>query len=116
MLPGSEVAALVPELGPDERDILCGRIHGMSPFTGTELDAILRNLGIRTVIATGVSANVGILGMCIEAVGLGYTVVVPRDAIAGVPPEYADAIYRNSLAVIATRTTVDDLVAAWAGS
>ena len=38
----------------------------ISPFHGTELDAILRNLGVRTVVATGVSVNVGVLGMTIE--------------------------------------------------
>ena len=32
---------------PAPEDIVCRRIHGLTPFTGTELDAILRNLGVR---------------------------------------------------------------------
>jgi len=40
-------------------------------------------------------------------------VVVPRDAIAGVPQDYTDTIVDNSLALVATITTTDELVAAW---
>ena len=68
------------------------RLHGVSPFTGTSLDTWLRSLGVRTVVATGVSVNLGLLGLAIEAVNLGYRVVVPRDTVAGVPEEYADAV------------------------
>ena len=46
----------------DPRDIVVSRLHGMTPFTSTSLDQILRNLGIRTVIATGVSVNLGVMG------------------------------------------------------
>ncbi len=49
----------------------------MSPFTGTSLDTWLRSLGVETVVATGVSVNLGVLGLAIEAVNLGYRVVVP---------------------------------------
>ena len=38
-----------------------------------------------TVVATGVSVNLGVLGLAIEACNLGYQVVVPRDAVAGHP-------------------------------
>ena len=41
-----------------------------------------------TVVATGVSVNVGIMGLCLSAVDLGYQVVLVRDAVAGVPAEY----------------------------
>ena len=47
------------------RDIVVPRLHGMTPFTSTSLDQILRNLGIRTVIATGVSVNLGVIGMAL---------------------------------------------------
>src|SRR5713101_4443970 len=89
LAPGSPAAALVPELGPEPGDYQIGRLHGVSPFHGTELDPILRNLGVRTVIATGVSLNVGVLGLVIEAVNRGYQVILPRDCVAGTPPEYA---------------------------
>jgi len=109
---GSPGAALVAGL-EDPRDILVPRIHGMTPFTSTSLDQILRNLGVTTVIATGVSVNLGVIGMALSALDLGYQVVIPRDAVAGVPAEYAQAVLDNSLSLIATLTSSADVLAAW---
>jgi len=107
--PGAELVAGLEEPG----DFVVPRLHGMTPFTSTSLDQILRNLGIRTVVATGVSVNLGIIGMSLTALDLGYQVVVVRDAVAGVPAEYAQAVIDSSLSMIATVTTSDDLLAAW---
>ena len=113
LISGSEGARLVEELGDDPRDITVARIHGMSPFMSTSLDQILRNLGVRTVIATGVSVNVGVFGMVMSAIDLGYQVVLVRDAVAGVPVEYAQSVIDNSLSMLATVVTSDELLAAW---
>ena len=110
---GSPAAAVVPELGPDDTDIVSSRLHGVSPFTGTELDAVLRNLGVSTVVATGVSVNLGVLGLAIEAVNLGYRVVVATDAVCGVPRDYAQAVIDNTIALVAARATVDEIMSAW---
>lgn len=113
---GSDGARLVPELGDDPRDLVVSRWHGLTPFTSTSLDQTLRNLGVRTVVATGVSVNVGILGMCLSAADLGYQVVLVRDAVAGVPADYADAVIEHSLAMVATVTTSAELIEAWASA
>ncbi|TMM15956.1 MAG: cysteine hydrolase [Actinobacteria bacterium] len=110
---GTPSTEIVPEIGLDEADLVVPRLHGVSPFTGTSLDAALRNLGVTTVIATGVSVNLAVLGLCIEAVNLGYQVVLATDAVAGVPRDYADAVIENTLALLATRATVDDIIGAW---
>jgi nicotinamidase-related amidase len=115
MLTGSPEAELVPELGPEPGDLVSTRLHGVSPFIGTSLDPWLRSLGIRTVVATGVSVNLGVLGLAIEAVNFGYRVVVPRDTVAGVPADYADALLANTFPMISTLTTTDDLLDAWGG-
>ena len=101
------------ELAPADTDYVLTRFHGISPFHGTELDAILRNLGVRTVVATGVSVNVGVLGMTIEAVNAGYQVVIPREAVTGTPDEYVTAVLDNTLKLLATIVPVEDVVAAW---
>ena len=108
---GSPGAELVDGL-EDPRDIVVPRLHGMTPFTSTSLDQILRNLGVRTVVATGVSVNLGVFGMALTALDLGYQVVIPTDAVAGVPREYADAVLEHSLSLIATLTTTDELLGA----
>jgi nicotinamidase-related amidase len=109
---GSPGAAVVDGL-EDPRDIVVSRLHGMTPFTSTSLDQILRNLGVTTVVATGVSVNLGVFGMALSALDLGYQVVIPRDAVAGVPREYAEAVLDHSLSLIATLTTTDELLALW---
>ena len=108
--PGAELVAGLA----DPRDIVVPRLHGMTPFMSTSLDQILRNLGVRTVVATGVSVNLGVMGMVMSAVDLGYQVVLVRDAVAGVPVEYAQAVIENSLSLLATVVTSDELLGVWA--
>jgi nicotinamidase-related amidase len=97
----------------DPSDFVVSRLSGMTPFTSTALDQLLRNLGVRTVVATGVSVNLGIFGMALTALDLGYQVVIARDAVTGVPSSYADAVIDNSLSLVATITTSEDLLAVW---
>jgi len=113
LLPGSPRQAVVEALAPQDGDFVMTRFHGVTPFHGTELDSLLRNLGVRTVVATGVSVNVGVLGLTIEAVNSGYQVVIPRDAVTGTPDEYVDAVLTHTLRLLATITSVDAVVAAW---
>lgn len=113
MLVGEPSVESVPELGPNPRDLVVQRFHGMSPFAGTELDAFLRAEGATTAIATGVSLNVGIIGLTIEAVNHGYHVVIPRDCVAGYPAEYGEAVLANTLSRIAHLTTSEELLGMW---
>ena len=64
---GSEAASPVQEL-LDPTDLISERLHGIAPFINTSLVPYLRSLDAKTVIATGVSLNRGIIGMSIEAV------------------------------------------------
>jgi biuret amidohydrolase len=113
LTPGSEAAALVPDLAGDDRDITLTRLHGLNPMAGTDLDSILRNLGATTVIVAGVSINVALTNLVMDAVNAGYRVVLPRDATAGTPPEYAAAVIDNTLSLLATITTTNELIAGW---
>jgi biuret amidohydrolase len=113
LLPGTPESAVLPELGPDEDDLVLSRTHGLDPMAGTDLDPVLRNLGITTLVVTGVSVNIAVTNLVMDAVNLGYDVVVPRDAVCGIPREYADAVLDNTIALLATLTTTDELVATW---
>jgi nicotinamidase-related amidase len=112
---GRPGAGLVDELDVQPSDIEVSRMHGMTPFTGTELDAVVRNLGTRTVVFMGVSLNLGIVGGALSALDHGYQVVVVRDAVVGLPREYGEAVLANTISMIATVVTSDELLAAWAG-
>lgn len=110
---GTPAVDVIPELGPEDGDLDSVRLHGMSPFHGTDLDSKLRSLNIETVVVTGVSLNVGVQGTVIEALNHGYHVVLPTDCVTGYPPEYAEMVLANTLARITTQTTADELLKIW---
>jgi nicotinamidase-related amidase len=113
--PGSAAAAIVPEIRVDSADLVLPRLHGLSPFQGTELDFLLRNLGVRTIVGVGVSVNVAIQNLAFDAVNAGYQVVIPRDAVAGFPREYVEAVFAHTLGAVATLVRTDELLAVWGG-
>ena len=113
LLPRSDAVKVIPEIGVSPTDIVLTRTHGLNPMSGTDLDAVLRNLGVTTIVVTGVSVNIAITNLVMEAVNLGYDVVLPRDAVCGVPADYAEAVIENTLSLLATVTTVDELVGVW---
>lgn len=108
--PGTQ---LIPELDPQPSDLVLHRWHGLGPMGGTDLDAILRNLGVTTIVAVGVSVNVAIPNLVMDAVNAAYRVVVPRDGVAGIPADYATAVIDNTLSLLTTITTTEQLIEAW---
>jgi len=113
MLSGSPSAEVIPELAPRAEDLVLTRFHGLSPFTGTSLDVTLRNMGVKTVLATGVSINIALFGLILEAVNLGYSAVLVRDCAAGFPDDYADAVIKNSLSLMSAVTTSRQIMEVW---
>ena len=113
LTPGSPGGSVLPELDQQPTDIELTRYHGVGPMTGTDLDAVLRNLNIKTIVGVGVSVNIAIQNFVMDAVNRGYQFVLPRDAVAGFPREYAESVIDNTLALLATVTTTDAVVRAW---
>ncbi|MFF3625137.1 cysteine hydrolase [Streptomyces sp. NPDC002467] len=113
-LTGSRAVEVAAPITVAEQDLVVRRLHGLSPMAGTDLDALLRNLGVRTLVVTGVSSNIAIPNTVFDAVNLGYQVVVPSDAIAGVPASCTAEVIRNSLGLVAAITTTEALLMQWA--
>jgi nicotinamidase-related amidase len=112
--PGTDAVQVPAAIGVDRGDVVLPRHHGLGPMTGTQLDSMLRNLGVTTIVGVGVSLNLGIFNLTLDAVNRGYFIVLPRDAVAGVPLEYGESVLANSLGLLATLTTTPALLAAWA--
>jgi nicotinamidase-related amidase len=108
---GTAAVELVPELGPAPADLVFPKTHGVGSIGSTGVDAALRNLDVSEIVLTGVSLNVAIPALAFEAVNLGYRVTIPRDAVAGVPPSYAGEVLEKTLSLVATITTVDEVIA-----
>jgi nicotinamidase-related amidase len=113
LVTGVEAVEVLDEIGVEGDDILFYRQHGLSPMQGTELDSLMRNAGVQTIVLAGVSANVAIPNTTFDAVNRSYQVVIPRDAISGTPAEYTDQVLQHTLGYIATITTTADLLVAW---
>ncbi|MFN2538432.1 MAG: isochorismatase family protein [Mycobacteriales bacterium] len=61
--PGSASSRPLPELFV-AGDLVLPRHAGLSSLTGSSLDAVLRNEGVRTVVLAGVSLNIAITTWC----------------------------------------------------
>lgn len=110
---GDTPTQVVDEFDVQPEDFVLSRMHGLSPMAGTDLDPILRNLGVNSLVVAGVSVNVAIPNLVMDAVNLGYRVVVPRDAVAGVPAAYVEQVLDNTLSLIAELVTTEDVIAEW---
>ena len=102
---GRPEAEIHPLLAPPPGDFVIRRQHGLSAFHGTELEPVLRALGVQTVILAGVSTNIAIPGTSLEAVNRGFAVVIPEDCTAGAWPEAHEFQVRHTLPLLATVTT-----------
>ncbi|HWC33576.1 MAG TPA: isochorismatase family protein [Mycobacteriales bacterium] len=110
---GTRATEVIEEFGVVDSDLVLSRVHGLNPMAGTDLDAVLRNLDVSTIVVIGVSVNVAITNLVMDAVNLGYQVVLVRDAVCGVPPSYAQQVIDNTLSLLATVVTTDELVKHW---
>jgi nicotinamidase-related amidase len=113
LLAGTPDAEVIPELGPEESDIVLQRLHGMGPMYGTDLQSLLMNLGVTTIVGIGVSLNLGMISFATDAVNAGFQFVMPRDAVAGAPEAYAAAMLEHTYPLIATLPTTDEVIEAW---
>jgi nicotinamidase-related amidase len=80
-------AAVVDELQPAPGDIAVDK-YRMSGFWDTPLDAILRNLDVRTLLFAGVNADQCVLSTLQDANFLGYDCVLLEDCSATTSPAY----------------------------
>jgi nicotinamidase-related amidase len=104
---------VIEEFAQVDSDLVLSRIHGLSPMAGTDLDPVLRNLGVSTIVVIGVSVNVAVTNLVMDAVNNGYQVVLVRDAVTGVPASYAEQVIDNTIALLATVVTTDQLLGYW---
>jgi nicotinamidase-related amidase len=83
---GSKGAEVVTEVAPMEGDhrVLKRRY---SCFYATGLDALLRELGVETLVLAGLVTNICIQHTAADAFFRGYRVVVPRDCVEAATDE-----------------------------
>jgi len=111
LLKGSWGAQIVDELDPGGRDIHVTK-HRFSGFWDTELDSILRNMGLSTLFFAGVNADQCVMTTLEDASFLGYDVLMLRDCVGTTSPAYCmQATEYNVKLLYGFMTDADSLLA-----
>jgi nicotinamidase-related amidase len=109
-LRGSWDAAVPDEIAMQPEDIEVINFDS-SAFSHTDLDAILRAKGIRTLYLAGIATNWVVESTTRYGAELGYDVTVLRDCCQGFTDEMHDFAMEKTLPYYATISTADELIA-----
>ncbi len=102
-------------VAPAEGEIIIAK-HRYSAFCGTELDDLLRERGIRTLVVTGVATNVCVESTLRDGFNRGYYIVVPRDCVASANRELHDATLKNVDFLLGEVVDSGELIDLWRGA
>ncbi len=101
---GSWDAKVLDEIEPGPDEIVIPKTSS-SPFMSTNIDYVLRNLGVRSLILAGILTDQCIDSATRDACDLGYLVTVVTDACATLSTERHDWALRNNRGYCRQRTT-----------
>jgi ureidoacrylate peracid hydrolase len=110
---GSWDAKVLDAIAPGEDEIVLPKTSS-SVFISTNIDYVLRNLGVRSLMIAGVLTDQCIDSAVRDACDLGYLVTVPTDACATLSQERHDWSLRNNRGYC-RQVTTEALVAEIAG-
>ena len=85
-------AQILPEVGPQGDEPVISKVTS-SVFNSTSMDRLLRNMGIRDLIITGVVTNGCVESTCRSAAELDYGVILVEDCTAAMAPQ----LHRHSI-------------------
>ena len=88
--PGSREAEILDELRPEPGEIVLSKTCG-GVFNGTNIDTVLRNLGVDTLVVTGVVTNGCVENAVRDASDRGYRTILVDDACAALTPALHEA-------------------------
>ena len=103
---GSLDARVLDEIAPAEDEIVIPKTSS-SVFISTNIDYVLRNLGVRSLIVAGVLTDQCIDSAVRDACDLGYLVTVATDACATHSRERHEWTLRNNRGYARQRTTAE---------
>ncbi len=76
---GTPGAKVIKELGPTEKDYIVEK-RRYSGFFHTDLDLLLKELGVNTLVICGLHTHMCVRHTCADAYCLGFDIVIPKDA------------------------------------
>ena len=103
---GSWDARVIEAIAPAEDEIVIPKTSS-SPFLSTNIDYVLRNLGVRSLIIAGILTDQCIDSAARDACDLGYLVTLATDACATHSRERHEWSLRNNRGYARQRTTAE---------
>ena len=101
---GTEGAEVIPELAPKDCDYIVPK-RRYSGFFQTDLDILLKELGVKTCIMCGLHAHMCVRHTSADAFCLGYDVVAAKECM----DSFTEEDYLNGLAYLKTCYGADAL-------
>jgi len=93
---GSREHEIVEELAPRAHEMVIDK-NASSPFNGTGIDQLLRNMDLETLVLAGMATDMCVETTARDAADRGYNVIVVEDAVATFFPEH----HRAALSALA---------------
>jgi ureidoacrylate peracid hydrolase len=103
-------AAITDELAPQEGDIVIEGKRGLDTFASTNLDFILRNKGITTIVLGGFLTNCCVESTMRTGYEHGYQVLTLTDCTAATSPEQHDNAIAYDFPMFSQPTTSEDFI------
>ena len=110
-LEGSRWTEWVTHVDPD--DLTVSGKKRLSPFYATDLEMLLRNMGVRTVVFNGGMTDCCILNASFDAANRDFRVVVAQDLVAGTNAELEDAALKMISIHLGVVIDSEELITAW---
>jgi biuret amidohydrolase len=108
---GSRWTQFVTEIA--DSDLVVETKKRLSAFYPTDLDFLLRNMGVKRLVLNGCMTDCCILNSAFDASNLGYRVTVARDLVRGTNSDMEDAALKMISLHIGLVVESRDLVAEW---
>jgi ureidoacrylate peracid hydrolase len=105
-------AAIIDELAPQEGDIVIEGKRGLDTFASTNLDFVLRNKGITTIVLGGFLTNCCVESTMRTGYEHGYQVLTLTDCTAATSPEQYDNAISYDFPMFSQPTTSEDFIGA----
>jgi nicotinamidase-related amidase len=112
MVDDDESTQIHPAVAPEPRDVVVVKKR-VSAFTGSDLEVVLRGLGVDSLVLTGIATSGVVLSTLRQAADLDYDLTVLSDACADADPEVhrvlLEKVFPRQAAVVTTAAWVEQL-------
>lgn len=100
------------EVRPATNEVVMDK-HSYDGFLGTQLEAVLRERGVRTIVFAGVQTNICVESTLRRAHSLGFYCVVPQDCVASHTAPAHEGTLNNVRFLFGDISSLADVTARW---